>query len=137
MINNFLFFLECNILKLIGIDMNKNIKNIWTIRNIIMAIIAIIILTWAFFKNNLVSKIIISPFLVCAISILGGNICILLNKNKLAKIFHYIFKITFLIYVVGFLSYTTYYSFKTKEYSLLIIVAIFVIFIILFFRLAK
>ena len=90
--------------------MNKNIKNIWTIRNIIMAIIAIIILTWAFFKNNLVSKIIISPFLVCAISILGGNICILLNKNKLAKIFHY---------------------------SLLIIVAIFVIFIILFFRLAK
>ena len=117
--------------------MNKNIKNIWTIRNIIMAIIAIIILTWAFWQNNLVGKIIISPFLICAISMLGGNICILLNKNKLTKIFHYIFKITFLIYIIGFLSYATYYSFKNKEYSLLIIVAIFVIFITLFFRPTK
>lgn len=114
--------------------MNRNIKNIWTIRNIIVAIIAIIILTWAFCQNNLEGKIIISPFLVCASSILGGNICILLNKNKIAKVFHYIFKITFLIYVVGFLSYATYYSFKNKEYSLLIIVGIFVIFITLFFR---
>ena len=114
--------------------MNKNIKNIWTIRNIIMASIAIIILTWAFCQNNLEGKIIIIPFLICALSMLGGNICTLLNKNKLVKIFHYIFKITFLIYVVGFLTYAIYYSFKNKEYSLLIIVAIFVIFIILFFR---
>ena len=114
--------------------MNKNIKNIWTIKNIIMSIIAIIILSWAFCQNNLVGKIIISPFLVCASSILGGNICVLLNKNKIAKIFHYIFKITFLIYIIGFLSYATYYSFKNKEYSLLVIVAIFILFIILFFR---
>lgn len=114
--------------------MNKNIKNTWTIRNIIMSIIAIIILSWAFCQNNLIGKIIISPFLVCASSVLGGNICVLLNKNKLAKVFHYIFKFTFLIYVVGVLSYATYYSFKNKEYSMLIIVAIFVIFIILFFK---
>lgn len=114
--------------------MNKNIKNIWTIRNIIMSIIAIIILIWAFCQNDLVGKIIISPFLVCAISILGGNICVLLNKNKIAKIFHYIFKITFFIYVIGVLSYVIYYSIKNKEYSMLIIVAIFILFIILFFR---
>ena len=114
--------------------MNNNIKNIWTIRNIIMSIIAIIILSWAFCQNDFIGKIIISPFLVCAISILGGNISILLNKNKLAKIFHYIFKFTFLLYVIGVLSYVIYYSIKNKEYSMLIIVAIFVIFFILFFR---
>ena len=102
-----------------------------------MAVIAIIILTWAFFQNNFVGKIIISPFLICAISILGGNVCTLLNKNKLVKIFHYIFKFTFLIYVIGFLNYTVYYSFKNKEYLLLIIVAIFILFIILFFRPTK
>ena len=99
-----------------------------------MSIIAIIILSWAFCQNNLVGKIIISPFLVCASSMLGGNICILFNKNKLAKVFHYIFKFTFLIYVVGVLSYVTYYSIKNKEYSMLLIVVIFVIFFILFFR---
>ena len=114
--------------------MNKNIKNIWTIRNIIMSIIAIIILSWAFCQNNLVGKIIISPFLVCASSMLGGNICILLSKNKLAKVFHYIFKFTFLLYVVGFLSYVIYYSIKNKEYSMMVIVAIFILFIFLFFR---
>ena len=114
--------------------MNKNIKNIWTIRNIIMSIIAIIILSWAFCQNDLLGKIIISPFLICASSILGGNICILLNKNKLAKIFNYIFKFTFLLYIVGVLSYVIYYSIKNKEYSLLIIVAIFILFFILFFR---
>ena len=114
--------------------MNNNIKNIWTIRNIIMSIIAIIILSWAFCQNNLVGKIIISPFLVCASSMLGGNICVLLNKNNLAKVFHYIFKITFLIYVVGVLSYVIYYSIKNKEYSMMVIVAIFILFIFLFFR---
>ena len=117
--------------------MNKNIKNIWTIRNIIMSIIAITILSWAFCQNDLIGKIIICPFLVCASSILGGNICVLLNKNKLATIFHYIFKITFFIYVIGVLSYVIYYSIKNKEYSMLIIVAIFVIFFFLFFRPTK
>ena len=112
--------------------MNKNIKNIWTIRNIIMSIIAIIILSWAFCQNNLVGKIIISPFLICASSILGGNICILLNKNKLAKIFNYIFKFTFLLYVVGVLSYAIYYSFKNKKIILVLFRVIKNIFVIKF-----
>lgn len=114
--------------------MNKNIKNIWLIRNIIMATIIIIILIWAFWQNNLVGKIIISPFLICAVSILGENICVLLNKNELVKIFHYIFRYTFLLYIVGFLSYTTYYSIKNREYSLLLVVAMFIIFIFIFLK---
>ena len=114
--------------------MNKNIKNIWLIRNIIMATIIIVILIWVFWQNNLVGKIIISPFLICSVSILGENICVLLNKNELVKIFHYIFRYTVLLYIVGFLSYTTYYSIKNREYSLLLVVLFFILFIILFFK---
>ena len=49
-------------------------KNIINIRNIVVAIITIIILIWAFFNNEPFIRIAIIPFLVCASASLGRNI---------------------------------------------------------------
>ncbi len=109
-------------------------KKIIMTKNIIMATIVIIFLTWAFLKNEVVGKIIILPFLICALAILGGNISLLLKKEKLAKLFSMIFKISFGLYIFGILVYTTYYAFVNKTYSLLIVVGVFIILLIFFFR---
>lgn len=109
-------------------------KKVIMTKNIIMATIVIIFLTWAFLKNEIVGKIIILPFLICALAILGGNISLLFKKDKLAKIFSMIFKISFGLYIFGILGYTIYYAFANKAYSLLIVVGIFILLIIFFFR---
>ena len=103
-------------------------------KNIIMATIVISFLTWAFLKNELVGKIIILPFLICALCILGGNISLLFKNEKLAGIFSMICKISFGLYIFGVLGYTIYYAFANKAYSLLIVVGIFIILIIFFFK---
>ena len=103
-------------------------------KNIIMATIVISFLTWAFLKNELVGKIIILPFLICALSILGGNISLLLEKDKLAKLFSIVFKISFGLYIFGVLSYTIYYAIVNKTYLLLIVIGIFILLIIFFFK---
>ena len=109
-------------------------RNIYNIRQIFVSFMATSILTWAFFKNQLVVKIIISPFLICAIAIGLENIFLLLNKNKIANIFKNIFRISFFIYIIGFLIYATYYAISNKSYLLLIIISIFIIGIINFFK---
>lgn len=109
-------------------------KNIMVIRNIIVATIVIIFLSWAFFKNNLIAKIIILLFLICAIASLIENIALILQKEKIIKICRSIFRISLLIYALSILIYTVYYAFVYKSYSLLIIVALFVLFGINFIK---
>ena len=57
-------------------------KKIYNIRQIVVSIIVILILTWAFFKNQIIGKIIISPFLICSIAVFFENLFMLLNKEK-------------------------------------------------------
>ena len=109
-------------------------KNIVSIRKIITAIIAIYILAWATLKNRLFIKIVISPFLICAIAVLIENIFILLNKEKIANIFKTIYRISFFVYFFGFLAYAKYYSIANKSYSLFIPILIFLFFGINFFK---
>ena len=94
----------------------------------------ILILTWAFIKNQIISKIIISPFLICSISVLGENLFLILNKEKIANIFKKIFNISFFVYIYGFLAYATYYVIVNKSYSLFIIIGIFFIGSTCFFK---
>lgn len=103
-------------------------KNIIYIRRIFVSTIALIILTWAFFQNNLIAKLFILPFIICCLAYLLETCFILTNKIKIAKVFNFIFKISLLVYILGILIYTIYYAFANKSYSLLIIVAIFVLF---------
>lgn len=112
----------------------KKMQTIISIRKIIMSLIALIILMWAFFQNATWAKIIIIPFLVCSFAMLCENLFLLLNKKKLSNIFKYIFRISFFVYVFGFLAYMVYYSFAYKSYSFLIGVVIFLPFVIYFFK---
>ena len=108
----------------------KNIQNIISIRKIYMALVSLIILIWAFFKNKFMIKLFILPFIVCSIAVILENIFLILNKLKLFKIFRNIFYISFFTYVFTFLAYMTYYSIVNKSYSFLILVFIFLFFII-------
>lgn len=112
----------------------KMMKNAIRIRKIFISLSATVFCIWAFFQNNLFAKVIISPFIICSISIFAENILLLLNKEKISNIFKYIFSISFFTYVFGFLSYATYYSITNKSYEFIIVIVIFLIFSIYFFK---
>ncbi len=107
---------------------------IFIIRKMFISLIATIICIWAFFQNKLFAKVIISPFIICSIAIFFENIFLLLHKGKISNIFKYIFRISFFVYVFGFLSYAFYYSITNKNYDLIVIIVIFLIFSIYFFN---
>ncbi len=109
-------------------------KKIYAVRQMIVSLIVFLFLIGVIFKNQLMGKIIISPFLVCSFAVFGENLFLLLNKEKISIIFKYIFRISFFTYVFGFLIYTTYYALANKTYWLLLIVALFVLVIINFFK---
>ncbi len=109
-------------------------KKIISIRKIIVGIITSSILSWAIFKNNNFVRLMIIPFLVCSICYTLEGMFELLNKDKLVNIFKKIFKISFFTFYFGFLIYTVYYSLVNKTYGLLIVVFIFVLFIIPYFK---
>lgn len=109
-------------------------KKIYAIRQIIVSFMAFVFLVWAFFQNKLLAKIIISPFLICSFAILMENIFLILDKIKLSNFFKYMFRISFFIYVGGFILYTIYYSITNKYYPILVIVAVFLVFAIYFIK---
>ena len=104
-------------------------KNIISLRKVIVGLITSSILTWAILKNNNLARLMIAPFLVCSISYTLEGIFELLNKDKLVNIFKKIFKISFFTFYFGFLAFTVYYSLVNKTYGLLVVVFIFVLFI--------
>ncbi len=118
--------------------MNKKIvdgvQKVLIIRKILLSLTVLIFLIVVFPKNNFSGKLIISPFLICALSFCLENIFLLFNKEKIATCFRYIFSISFFSYIIGFLAYATYYSIVNKIYSLLIVVAIFCLFTIRFIK---
>ncbi len=93
-----------------------NNKNIF-IMNIIRSIIFLLIVLWLFFKNTGLMKIIIIPFIVCGLAIMGKNICLLMNKNKYANIFSKLYVITFLVFWFGFLIWVDYSTIKNNQYG--------------------
>ena len=118
--------------------MNKNnkkgIQNIFIIRNIIAILITIIILIFAFCKNTTFIKLILLPFLICSLAKLGENIFFLCGKDSIAIRCQYIFRISFFLYIYGFLIYTDYYGIIRKNYSLIVFSIPFWFFTIPFFK---
>lgn len=109
-------------------------KKIYAIRQIIVAFMAFVFLTWAFFQNEWWARIIISPFIICSFAIIMERLFFLLNKIKLSNIFKYIFRSAFFIYIFGFLVYTVYYAITNKSYSIFTAVAVFLVSAIYFFK---
>lgn len=67
-------------------------------------------------------KIVLLPFLICALSMAGKSIALLLGKEKLAAVFHKCFVGGFLLFWFGFLVVAGFIAFRDKQYSLLFLI---------------
>ena len=115
--------------------MKSKERIIYLIRQMITAITAFCVLVWAFPKNNLFGRVVICPFLICSVMIFFEDLFLLLNKENISNIFKYIFRVVFLVYILGFSIYIIYYSIVNKSYSLIVYICIFlVLFWIMFGR---
>ncbi len=108
---------------------NEKLEIIIRIRAIVVSIFAIMILSWAYGRNNNVGKIIILPFLICSVAALGEHTFSLLHQQKLSFVCQIIFRISIILYAYGLLFYVLYYSIAHRSYSLIIGVVIFLFFI--------
>lgn len=94
----------------------KNL-NIKFIKQTITAIIVIIILTYFLFTSkDLITKIIIIPFLTFSLAFFLKNIFLILRKKNIAKIMEKIYVIAFFVYYFGFLIYWDYVAINNKDY---------------------
>lgn len=95
--------------------------NIGIIEQIIASLVASIYLTYILIiTNSNLTRIVIIPFLMFAISLFIKNVCLIFNKDKIAKTFSKINTISFFIYYFGFLIYWDYLAIVKKEYMLVI-----------------
>lgn len=94
----------------------KKINIRYVKKTISSAIISGLLAYFLFKTNDLFSKIVISLFLVFGISFFVKNVCLILNKNKLAKIFSKVNVVAFLIYFFGFIIMWCYTSLKNGGY---------------------
>lgn len=91
--------------------------NLRNIKQTIMALITLLFLSYILITTkDLFTRIIVIPFLLFGISFFIKNVCILLNKNKLAKMFSKLNVIAFLIYLFGFTTFWCFISFKNGAY---------------------
>ena len=67
-------------------------------------------------------KIILLPFLICALSMMGKSIAQLAGKEKLAAVFHKCFVAGFLLFWFGFLAVAGYIAIRDKQYGLLFLI---------------
>ena len=100
-------------------------KYIYNIRQIVVSVIATTVLIWASFKNNFLIKILISPFLICSIAVFFENLFLLLNKEKLANSFRYIYRASFFLFWFGFLIIYDFICIRDGNYILLLLSLIF------------
>ena len=94
----------------------KNIDLRYIKKSISSAIISGILAHFLFRTNDLLSKIVISLFLVFGVSFCARNILLIFKKNKLAEKVSKIYVIAFFIYWYGFLIYWDYVSILNKDY---------------------
>lgn len=67
-------------------------------------------------------KIVLLPFLICALSMVGQSTAQLLGKDKLAAVFHKCFAAGFLLFWFGFLAVAGFIAIQDKQYSLLFLI---------------
>ncbi len=96
-------------------DFMKN-KNIY-IGSIIRAVIISIFLIIIVIKNqDIISKLIILPFLFCGIFTIGKNACLLKENKRGANIFSKLFVLSFLTFWFGFLVIWSYLFIRKNSY---------------------
>lgn len=79
--------------------------------------IIFVFLLWLIGKNqNILSRMMILPFLLCSAFLVAKNICFMLDKKKLAMVFSKLFIVGFLLFWFGILIYVNYIFIKNGEY---------------------
>ncbi len=95
--------------------------NIENLQKTIMVLIVSIFLSYILITTkDLLTRIVVIPFLIFGISSFIKNICLIFNKNKIAKVFSKISVISFFIYYFGFLIYWGYTAILNKDYILVL-----------------
>lgn len=107
--------------------MEKNIKKGIIVSKILRVFFIFLFLLWVFFQNSSWVRLACLPFLFCALANIGEYIGILLQKEKVTKIFRFLFRLSFFVYYFGFLIFATIYLIKTKEYSLFLPILLFLL----------
>ena len=86
-------------------------------KDTISAIFIIGLLSYVFIETeDSLTRIIVIPFILFALGVLCKNICLMLNKRKLANMFSKCYVIAFAIYWFSFLVYWDYISIMNKDY---------------------
>lgn len=92
------------------------------IKQTITALIVFVLLTYILFNSSdLLTKVVIIPFIVFSLGLFFKNICLILGKVQIAKLMEKIYVIAFFIYYFGFLIYWDYISIINKDYVSLIL----------------
>ena len=95
--------------------------NLRNIKQTITAAIASVLLGYILIiTKDLLTRIVVIPFLIFGISLFTKNICLMMNKKNIAKKFEMIYVIAFFIYYFGFLIYWDYVSITNQDYTSLI-----------------
>lgn len=105
----------------------EKIKKVVSIERLIVGFMVVVILLIAFIQNEGKPRLMVLPFLICGIANFFEMLFYYLKKEKIAKVFNYIFKISFLIFIVGFLGFFIYYSIVNQEYLFLVMILIFIV----------
>ena len=95
--------------------------NIGFVKKTIMALIVSMFLSYILITTkDLLTRIVVIPFLIFGISLFIKNICLIFKKNKIAKVFSKINVTSFFIYYFGFLIYWDYTAILNKDYILVV-----------------
>ena len=84
-------------------------------------VVAGILLKVLFQTNDLLTKIVVSLFLIFAVGLGLTNVLTMVNKDELAAKVSKVYVIAFLIYWFGFLMIWNYISFKNREYMQIVV----------------
>lgn len=110
-------------------------KKGFSIQGFVAGAIALGLLLFAFIKNPSVPiRLMLTPFILCALCFMIKNICLMLHKPKFARYFQIGFNISFFSFVFGFLIYWCYRNIKTGQYGMVLFSAPFWIIAIYFVR---
>lgn len=93
--------------------------NIGFLRKTITTLITSTFLTYVLVTTkDLLTRVVVIPFLLFGISVFIRNICLILKKYKVVKLFTKISVVVFFIYYFGFLIFWDYLAIVDKEYGM-------------------
>lgn len=96
-------------------------KNIKFKNKTIISLFVFGILMYIFFNTkDLLTKIVVIPFIFFSLGIFLKNIFLMLGKTKSAKIMEKLYIVSFCIYYFGFLIYWDYIAIMNKDYVSLV-----------------